>query len=405
MRHCGLPFCVMLVLCPLISSAARAEAGSGGEVSILERLVKEDQITTRSTPEGLRIVGLGRVSTTEEFKSPVVITAVVTLEDSASIVGISYGQKGWFGLNYSLIPVGKSMGYQDPVNGHPITFYTNGELPIGKPVTIRWTLGKSQSRIEVDGETRCLIPGDYSGLSGAIGVNPNKHHPVQIHSLKVQTGDVPESPEGLPPEPLQILEAHWGSDQHQVDVTGVLQKLVKDGVLEVRPSDELFGVPKGEGEEMGVTYRLKGAWGAAAFPQDAPAKLGGAGAVVAFPVGAVGSAPRITPPGQAAAGGQEGPEPAIDPKAIEQRAYRNRAKAIVKSMSTIHGMEVVVREDGSEVGSANDIIAVVPGDTRERNESSVKFVREGEGDQMKTSLEEAIRAVRLRASEVAARAD
>ena len=59
-------------------------------------------------------------------------------------------------------------------------------------------------------------------------------------------------------------------------------------------------------------------------------------------------------------------------------------------------MTVMVADDGSETGKTDQIYATVPGDSRTQNESSVVWVRKGEGGHMKISAQEAIRAVKLR---------
>ncbi len=103
-----------------------------------------------------------------------------------------------------------------------------------------------------------------------------------------------------------------------------------------------------------------------------------------------------TPAGDVPVGPATAAAATSDPNAIERPEYRSSAKTLVKSISTINAMTVIVTDDGSEIGKTDQVYATVPGDSRTADESSVVWVRKGEGGEMKISAQEAIRAVKLR---------
>lgn len=85
-----------------------------------------------------------------------------------------------------------------------------------------------------------------------------------------------------------------------------------------------------------------------------------------------------------------------DGNAIERPAYRDAPKALIKSQATVRAMVVKIQEDGDEMGFTSDIIATVDPDSRRSNHAGIRLLR-GEGDaNMRTTLEEAVRAIKLR---------
>ena len=85
-----------------------------------------------------------------------------------------------------------------------------------------------------------------------------------------------------------------------------------------------------------------------------------------------------------------------DPTVVERPEYRTRPKPLMKSLTSVTSMMVLIHEDGDETGVVDDIIAVVPPDSRRQNRSGVGFVLPDGDDSMKVAFNEAVRAVTLR---------
>lgn len=104
----------------------------------------------------------------------------------------------------------------------------------------------------------------------------------------------------------------------------------------------------------------------------------------------------VVPSGSAAKAGSAISQPVGDPNAIERPDYRNKAKALVKSLTSVTAMMVQMAEDGQATGITGDIIATVSPESRSSGKSGAGFVR-SDGDQtMKTVFQESMRAVILR---------
>jgi hypothetical protein len=99
---------------------------------------------------------------------------------------------------------------------------------------------------------------------------------------------------------------------------------------------------------------------------------------------------------QPEAGAAALPPGPTDPSAIERPEYRTRPKPLMKSLTSITSMMVLIHEDGDETGVVDDIIAVVPPESRRQNRSGVGFVLPDGDDSMKVAFNEAVRAVTLR---------
>ena len=88
----------------------------------------------------------------------------------------------------------------------------------------------------------------------------------------------------------------------------------------------------------------------------------------------------------------------VDPNAIERPEFRDRPKPLLKNLASITAMQVIVAADGEQIGITGDIIAVVGEAQRSRKgpPGDVGFVRNDGDETMKTALQEATRAVKLR---------
>ena len=82
--------------------------------------------------------------------------------------------------------------------------------------------------------------------------------------------------------------------------------------------------------------------------------------------------------------------------AIARPEFANRAKAIVKNITSITCMTIRVGDDGDTLGLTSDIIAAVSPESRKSRDGGAGFIRSKVGADMKISFEEALRAVKLR---------
>jgi hypothetical protein len=91
-------------------------------------------------------------------------------------------------------------------------------------------------------------------------------------------------------------------------------------------------------------------------------------------------------------------EPAApaNPDVVERPAYRERPKAIVKSLTSVTSMMIITAADGQMSGVTSDIIATVPPKSRKSDKAGAGFARPDGDPMMRTAFEEAIRAVTLR---------
>ena len=86
----------------------------------------------------------------------------------------------------------------------------------------------------------------------------------------------------------------------------------------------------------------------------------------------------------------------FDVTQIERPAFRNRPKSLEKSITSITGMTVVGSDASDLSGQTADILAAVSAQSRQGTKAGAGFVRAEGDDMMKTSFEEAVRAVTMR---------
>jgi hypothetical protein len=102
-----------------------------------------------------------------------------------------------------------------------------------------------------------------------------------------------------------------------------------------------------------------------------------------------------TPP---AAGGAQAASTTsqADPDAIGRPQYLNQAMDYTRSLSSITSLMVVMSVDGEPIGMASQIIATVPPSSLSGTKAGAGFVRPDGDEDMKTTFEEAVRAVTMR---------
>ncbi|HUO08376.1 MAG TPA: S16 family serine protease [Phycisphaerae bacterium] len=247
----------------------------------------------------------GRIDSLSTFKVPLVMTIVA--KTSKDNLRLYFGQHGRFIFNWELNE--SQLRGNDLLSNDTIAVDHQGAVPKDQFVTIKWTIDKDSSTLEVDGQQRTVQHGDYSNLSGKIGVGAFRSR-VVLKSLTVTS---------LSPQKAQP------SEPNELD-------LQSDDV--VVPSS----LPKGT---------------------QAPANL------------------------------------VTDPAVIERPEFQYKTKPLPKSISSIRGLSVMVDEDGQEFGQTLDIIATIPPESRHATSSGAGIATRV-GPDMRTSFEEAVRAIELR---------
>ncbi len=90
------------------------------------------------------------------------------------------------------------------------------------------------------------------------------------------------------------------------------------------------------------------------------------------------------------------PPLSADPTKVERPEFQFKAKPLVKNLTSISTMHVSTQPDGEQLGGTGDLIAVVNAGSRNDKEAGVGFYNTKINSTMKTSFEEAARAVQLR---------
>lgn len=88
--------------------------------------------------------------------------------------------------------------------------------------------------------------------------------------------------------------------------------------------------------------------------------------------------------------------PSADIGRIDRPEYTTYPKRLVKGISSIRAMTVITGPDGQATGVTTDIIATVPPGSRSGTKAGAGFYRPDGDRTMKTSFEEALRAVTMR---------
>jgi hypothetical protein len=88
--------------------------------------------------------------------------------------------------------------------------------------------------------------------------------------------------------------------------------------------------------------------------------------------------------------------PPADLNTIERPDYQKQPKPLLKSLTSATCLMVITSKDGSATGFTQDIIANIDPDSRKENSSGIRILRSDGDPTMKTALEEAVRAVRMR---------
>jgi hypothetical protein len=144
----------------------------------------------------------GKVQTTATFKTPLIITA--EMKTDSKNIRLCYGEKGLLIFNWELN--GNELRHHDPRSGAIAGVAGQGAVPKNTWVTIRWTIDQQQSRVEVDGVERAKFAGDYSGLSGTVGVHVIGGTVIGVKSLKVAA----VKPADAPPAAVAATAPHIG---------------------------------------------------------------------------------------------------------------------------------------------------------------------------------------------------
>jgi hypothetical protein len=110
-----------------------------------------------------------------------------------------------------------------------------------------------------------------------------------------------------------------------------------------------------------------------------------AGTAIDFPVSAAARDPNFKPSA-----------PPADLNTVDRPDYQTQPKPLVKSLSSATALMVITGDDGSATGFTQDIIATIDADSRKENVAGIRILRSDGDSTMRTALEEAVRAVRMR---------
>ncbi|HYE20014.1 MAG TPA: S16 family serine protease [Tepidisphaeraceae bacterium] len=88
--------------------------------------------------------------------------------------------------------------------------------------------------------------------------------------------------------------------------------------------------------------------------------------------------------------------PTAKPGPIERPEFRDKAKPVQKHLTSVTSMMVRVAADGTATGITSDVIATVPAESRRERDGGARFAARRVGEHMEVSMEEAVRAVKIR---------
>lgn len=278
-------------------------------------------------------------------------------------------------------------------------------------ITATW--GAGDQKVDVTEKLQNLV---HDGLlignigTGTLG-DPTPNHikelalTYQLHG-KRYTCQIPEHSVVALGAPVRIIEAKWHTDHRTIDVTQKLLNLARDGKLELALTTSNLGEPEfGQSKQLFLTFEVGGKRENRRIAEDWNLRLGSPASDEPPPPVSKAPPPRAANPKAVAeeisvpCQKPAGPEPSIanaDPSAIERPAFQNTPKSLVKDITSVTSMMVTISDDGDEMGLTSDIIAVVNPASRRGKKAGVGFVRPDGDKDMKTSFEEAVRAITLR---------
>lgn len=154
---------------------------SGGRA--IDRLTAASASNPVRIPEGIQFsdsFGIHTAWTEREYKTPLTIEATV-MTDSTNIC-LVYG-KGKVILNWDRRE--DLLHMRHPVTGQVFNVEQAGHVPAGRWHQVEWIIAEDMMRLLVDGEERFLLPGNYRGVSGQVGIHTGWRANLSVGSLEI----------------------------------------------------------------------------------------------------------------------------------------------------------------------------------------------------------------------------
>jgi hypothetical protein len=180
------------ILLPALLFVSPVLLDAADMVSVLEKVTAAANSKMEKTPEGIKVTaiktGNGRILSQGEFKAPLVITARVKIDSDEIRL---FFAKGEIILGWSARP-----GYtrfHDPKTGQTTDTPIKGAIKPGTWINVEWAINKDSSTITVDGEKCASFSGDFSDVSGRVGVGTTEKRVLIVKSLDVAPLNEPAS--------------------------------------------------------------------------------------------------------------------------------------------------------------------------------------------------------------------
>lgn len=192
--------------------AAQSEVGSGpvhipvfSGGQTIDRLMAAPASTPVRTPDGIQFTdsfGIHTAWTEREYKTPMTIEATV-MTDSTNIC-LVYA-KGKIILNWDRRE--DLLHVRHPATGQIFNIEGAGHVPVGRWHYVEWIIAEDVMRLLVDGEERFLLPGNYRGLSGKVGIHTGWRANLSVGSLEI-TERYPVAREGEEVPGVIVLQGY-----------------------------------------------------------------------------------------------------------------------------------------------------------------------------------------------------
>ncbi len=141
--------------------------GWGATVSVLDQLTADGEGVLTKTNEGVELRtktgGEGKAFTKNEFKTPLMITAVCKTDSQNLRLYYAQGMAifNWEGNEDEL-------RFHDPKTHEGKGFAHGGQIPKNTWVTVKWIIDSAGTSISVNGVVRGVFQGDYSKISAKV---------------------------------------------------------------------------------------------------------------------------------------------------------------------------------------------------------------------------------------------
>lgn len=245
-------FNLLLALCVLSFAGDRACAGDASQAqSIIDKLVPDNgSADVRTVSDGMTVSftdgNEGKLWTRREYRTPIEISAVVSTD--VNNIRLYYGDRGLVIFDWEMN--GHELRHHDPKTGHQSGVADQGFVPPNTLVTVRWSITDDKSEVFVNGQKRCEFSGDYSELSGKVGIGTNSGSTLHVKSFEVGSSPGDSPPVEPENQPVQQSVSHR-FEQRAGPVTALAKTQSEIKALYVMEEDT--GGMLGLGSELIIT--------------------------------------------------------------------------------------------------------------------------------------------------------